>query len=571
MGKILKLKSICAFSDEGKGFVYNFGSDISIIHGVNTSGKSSLIQTILYMFGLNDMNKYLNVIYKNNTYIRLDASIIDKDEKPLIIIRQDDQINVMYDNSPIIKFVGFSSNSSYEHTQLRDYFRNLFGYDLFLFNKDSFKEASLETLFLPYYISQSVGWVSIRKTFDGLEYYKNFKESYIDYCLGIISTSDLTEKYEIESELSQLKLKKSVIKNYLDEKLENVIINDKSPRYLNKYVEEYSQNEEELIDYSNDFILEKNKISLLRNRLKVLKIVKNNIIGLENNGFVCPVCYNKLSDTLSDFYIRRQDYHDCEDEIKKLNEQIKRCTTNINSINIKRQNISEAIAKKRRRLESTHEEGITIEEWLNKETQFRLCQKIEKEYETCEQQISQFQKKLKNFKTDEEIKKARISFVNKFRNLFKTNLSELQVNISQYQKEQRFFDLYKISTLPFQGVELLKAYLAYHFAFNEIISENKNMTRLPFMLDAIFKEDIDENNKKLILKFISKHKPKDTQLIFSIADSVKSNQLNANRIKDEYFKDAKLIHISNKTRSLLDNYSEEVEKIKKETLALLCQ
>ncbi|MEE0085255.1 MAG: hypothetical protein UE068_13615 [Paludibacteraceae bacterium] len=147
----------------------------------------------------------------------------------------------------------------------------------------------------------------------------------------------------------------------------------------------------------------------------------------------------------------------------------------------------------------------------------------------------------------------------------------MQVNISQYQKEQRFFDLYKISTLPFQGVELLKAYLAYHFAFNEIISENKNMTRLPFMLDAIFKEDIDENNKKLILKFISKHKPKDTQLIFSIADSVKSNQLNANRIKDEYFKDAKLIHISNKTRSLLDNYSEEVEKIKKETLALLCQ
>ena len=112
MGKILKLKRICAFSDTRKGFVYNFGSDISIIHGVNTSGKSSLIQTILYMFGLNDMNKYLNVIYKNNTYIRLDASIIDKDEKPLIIIRQDDQINVMYDNSPIINFVGFSSSKT---------------------------------------------------------------------------------------------------------------------------------------------------------------------------------------------------------------------------------------------------------------------------------------------------------------------------------------------------------------------------------------------------------------------------------------------------------------------------
>ncbi|MDO4524066.1 MAG: hypothetical protein Q4B61_01915 [Bacteroidales bacterium] len=178
---------------------------------------------------------------------------------------------------------------------------------------------------------------------------------------------------------------------------------------------------------------------------------------------------------------------------------------------------------------------------------------------------------LKKFKTDEEIKEARISFVNKFRNLFKTNLSELQVNISQYQEEPRFFDLYRISTLPFQGVELLKAYLAYHFAFNEIISTNKNMPRLPFMLDAIFKEDIDENNKKLILKFISNHKPKDTQLIFSIADSNNSNQLTASKVKESFFEDAKLIHISDNTRSLLDNYSEEVEKIKKETLALLCQ
>jgi hypothetical protein len=39
------------------------------------------------------------------------------------------------------------------------------------------------------------------------------------------------------------------------------------------------------------------------------------------------------------------------------------------------------------------------------------------------------------------------------------------------------------------------------------------------MLDSVFKEDIDGNNKEKILKFINTYKPDDTQTIISIADS----------------------------------------------------
>ena len=114
--------------------------------------------------------------------------------------------------------------------------------------------------------------------------------------------------------------------------------------------------------------------------------------------------------------------------------------------------------------------------------------------------------------------------------------------------------------------------MAYHFAFNKIIAENNpKMPRLPFMLDAIFKEDVDEVNKDLILQFISKHRPQDTQIIFSMADNKDSNQITANQVKEIYFAGAKLIHISDNQRSLLDNYSEEVEKISLDTLNLLNQ
>lgn len=567
----LTLKKLCAFSDEEKGFVYDFNNDISIIHGANTSGKSTLIQTILYVFGINDMNKYLYRVYNESFYIRLDAYIMNsKQSEPLVVIREGNNVYVKCGNSPIQSFFGINANNSYEHEKLKKYFRKLFDYDLSLYNKDGLVEASLETMFLPYYISQSVGWVSIRKTFDGLEYYKNFKESFLDYCLGISNSNDLSEKYQKEKELSELKIKLNYIKSFLEKDVSNIITNDGfAVQYVN-YIDDVSNDENNLIELNNDFIRTSNKLGLLENKLKVVRLVKNNLTKLEKNGYLCPVCASKLPDTIDAFYERRQNKFDCENEEKELKKQIKEISTDLDSIKKKRESLATEISQKRTSFESINLHGKTAEEWLNGEAQYRLHQIIEKEKDNCSAQIEQCQNVLRKFKTEDEIKKERIKFNNKFKSLFINYLSEL--NIKEYDKDPRYLDLYKITVLPCQGVELLKAHMAYHFAFNEIIAENNpKMPRLPFMLDAIFKEDVDEVNKDLILQFISKHRPQDTQIIFSMADSKDSNQITANQVKEIYFAGAKLIHISDNQRSLLDNYSEEVEKISLDTLNLLNQ
>lgn len=62
------------------------------------------------------------------------------------------------------------------------------------------------------------------------------------------------------------------------------------------------------------------------------------------------------------------------------------------------------------------------------------------------------------------------------------------------------------------------AVLSYHFAFNKLLTESTDIHRLPFILDSVFKEDIDGGNKDNILKFISSNFPTDTQTILSIAD-----------------------------------------------------
>jgi len=72
-----------------------------------------------------------------------------------------------------------------EHVKLKDYIRELFNFNLMLEQKGELKSAPLESMFLPYYISQSVGWVYVRESFSNLNYYKGFKEDYLDYYLGI--------------------------------------------------------------------------------------------------------------------------------------------------------------------------------------------------------------------------------------------------------------------------------------------------------------------------------------------------------------------------------------------------
>ena len=61
-------------------------------------------------------------------------------------------------------------------------------------------KASIETMFLPYYIAQPTGWVYLRKSFGGLEFYKNFKNDYLDYYLGIENNIDRLDKQKLEEE-----------------------------------------------------------------------------------------------------------------------------------------------------------------------------------------------------------------------------------------------------------------------------------------------------------------------------------------------------------------------------------
>lgn len=86
---------------------------------------------------------------------------------------------------------------------------------------------------------------------------------------------------------------------------------------------------------------------------------------------------------------------------------------------------------------------------------------------------------------------------------------------------------------------------------------------MPFILDSVFKEDIEGGNKEKILNFINNNYPTDTQTILSIADDKNVDSL-IRKYKSEIFKDnAHMICIGEgtKERALLcenDNTQQEL-------------
>ena len=75
MSKLI-LKSILAYSMNNKGFFCtDFGESVNIIHGRNTSGKSTLMQSILYTMGVNDSKENLHDILTERVLFRLECEI----------------------------------------------------------------------------------------------------------------------------------------------------------------------------------------------------------------------------------------------------------------------------------------------------------------------------------------------------------------------------------------------------------------------------------------------------------------------------------------------------------------
>ena len=576
MKTILKYKSFFAYSENtNKYFFTEFSNDINIVYGRNTSGKSTLIQAILYTFGINDVKTQLSEINSENPVFRLDCELKqDNGIINLTIIRNDENIYIKKDNEAVKSFFGIGGNGS-EHSKLKEYLHNLFGFNLLLQQKDTMVKASIETMFLPYYIAQSTGWVYLRKSFGGLEFYKNFKNDYLDYYLGIENNIDRLDKQKLEEEketyTNEIKFL-SEIETKNDELILTHLIDESFKNKAKSYIEEYQKKQDTLMEKEKEYVDKCNELSFYTARLSILNKVKRNHKKQNPENGNCPICKNQLTFSTEAVYNYQQDMNDTEKQIDELKEKQKKIQGTIHSLNKTIQKLKKEIFEEYEIVKKYNEQNITFESWIDNKSNSKLIENIGLKLTVLESNLSNTNKNLEKYKTENEIEELRKQLDNNFASIFKKYLKELEVNNDSMNKEYKYTTLYKSSIFPCQGVELLNTVLAHNFAFNQIIKSTEYVHRLPFLIDAIFKEDIDDGNKPLILNFVNKNKPIDTQLIISIAyKDDENNTIISNYNKNNFDNKANLICIGNGIykRAFLQSYNNSHDNLLQNTFEIM--
>lgn len=574
MRKTLNISSLFIHSEtNNKSFFTTFGNKLNVIYGANTAGKSTLIQLILYTLGINDNKIKLSEILSENIFSRLDCEIIDSESKiEYNFIRYNQTLYIKNNkNEKVQIFNGIDANNSVEHIKLKKFISDLFDFNLFLESRDGLVSAPIEAIFLPYYVSQDVGWVYLRKSFSNLEFYKNFKEDFLDYYLGVQKTEDKSERIELEK---QLKDKEQLLKFYLNYKLndnkidEAKIIEDSFNGEAEYFINRINENKSNLLKLENQLIKLSNEIAFYTQRNAVVSKVsrnhKNQFPGNDN----CPVCTQTLPLNTKSIYKFYQEENDTIKIKRDLANKLKNTQSQFNSTQKKLEELREVINRDNQTFKKYSNSSISIEDWIQNRSLINLGQKINEKIGEISIEIEKIKEELKKYKNDDDLYFLRNSKNKHFKKLYQINNILLDV---PKLKDDRFNYIYDLSSFPFQGVELHLAVLSYHFAFNKIISENTNIHRLPFILDSIFKEDLEPNSKHKILDFICKNIPMDTQIIVSIAD-FKNKDPQIEKYKKSYFPvETKLICIGDSTNknSILSEHTENLNDILNETFEIM--
>lgn len=454
-------------------------------------------------------------------------------------------------------FHGIDADQSAEHVRLKDYIRELFGCNFFLEQKGELKSAPLECMFLPYYISQSVGWVYLRESFSNLQYYKGFKEDYLDYYLEIKNSFDRVEHRELTRKRDRLIADIQNLNRYSKKadfqfsKLADETFGDKAEEYIESYINKSKSLEAERSKY----IRLCNELSLLQNHHKVLKKTKRNIKSQKYNDVDrCPACTQILSYSLEGLYSHYQKYNDTIELESHITSKLTTKKSEIHSSNKKAEQTRIEIQEAYNILLGEKADGVTFDQWVANKASIELYKKMQQDIASSQSELESVKASLNSITTEQETIAERSKKERQFKDIFSDYSSQLEL---KPLTDSRYLNLYRINSFPRQGVELHKTVMAYHFALNAMIAKTKAIHRLPFLLDAILKEDIDETNLEIILSFISKNLPEDTQTFFSISEHVKDSpepkgtkdikpieKVRVKDVKDTYFPtNSKLIYI----------------------------
>lgn len=342
-------------------------------------------------------------------------------------------------------FKGISGNNSVEHYKLKEFFNELFDFDLLLETKSGISKAPIETMFLPYYVSQDVGWVYLRKSFSNLEFYKNFKEDFLDYYLGVTKFEDKEERKRLENQLKELNEKNNFYIQFekKNSEIENSkIVNASFKGKGNEFINDITERKSDLLKLENQYVKKSNLQAYNTQRLSVISKVSRNHTHQFPGKDNCPICQQILPSNTSEIYEFYQEENDTIKIKEKIRDKNKKLQSELHSLNKKIEKLRESLANDYHKHIIYSNNNITLDDWIKAQADVKLESSINENIGNLTIEIAKVKEKLKEFKDDDDIESERLKKNKKFKQYY--NINNIKLDVPKL-KDNRFNYIYELS------------------------------------------------------------------------------------------------------------------------------
>lgn len=519
--KNLELERVTILSlKEKKAKIIELKSGINVIQGDNKTGKSSFLKSIYYAFGAETG--------MHPTWIALNPIVIVDfryNSQKYTIMRNVRNIWVYDADKNLIH------NSSSITRGFTPFFSRFFNFKVELTTRNRVKQQATPAFCLmPFYIDQDLSWEKNWNSFQNLGQFTNWRKDLAAFHSGVTSSNYYSLKSQKDTLLlnkNQLEIELQAIEGIRNQSLEEIKDVDFTIpldefkheitnllEELNKIKSDSSQLKEKLRELYKEKEIIKEQIKITNHSLRELNKDYEYCVKDLGHNVDCPTCGAIYENSFAERFSIANDEDQCLDLKMELESKYSQLLS--------------SIEKSREKFFETHKRMKLVDNLLQtKKKRITLRELIS--YEGSRSLISRLSTKIQELRLKiQKISRAIIEINKQLKKIIdprrkKRIIETYRQNMGQFLKDLNVKDLpfesYKElhSSIHEKGSDKPRALLAYYFSILKVMSVSSDSgTFFPIIIDAPLQQEQDQENTKVILDFIGKNCPEDTQLILGI-------------------------------------------------------
>lgn len=520
--KQLKLREILLLSHaDRRGRKIAFHPKVTVLKGMNRTGKSSVMKSIYWALGATPGEFDLWKNARLSVLLRFEV-----DDIFYQIYRFGDSFSLFFSDDRCCGTYHSVTN------ELAPKLADLFDFRLVLSDRENRPAAPPPAfLFLPYYIDQDIGWGQNWSSFERLGQFRDWRRDVIFYHTGIrpnewyaLQSEAKTLSAEREPLINRERLVRDMVERVRDELLATRfdIDVDSYKAEIDRLLRECEllrRREEEYSTKLNQYDTERVRLEAQR---EIVVLARQELMAdyqfaadQDRDHVECPICGAEYSNSFLERFDIAKDEDRCVSLLQEINEHLVRVTEKIILHRKTLTRTQEELSRLNSLLESKQGE-VTLQELIENEGKKDLRVRLNLDLDNIQREIGKIDGRLRQVQEKLSIYEDRersLAINRTFADFIRRNLYELNVTGGQ-RATCKAVD----SKIRSTGSDRPRTYLSYFFAILNVIRKYGSSTFCPIVIDAPRQQEQDATNHTAILQYIRNRTSEGGQLILALVD-----------------------------------------------------